>query len=129
MGHTASLDSLAEKISLLLDAEIEVSDSSWHYRKQRIVKNRKNVICIMDLSVEVGAFEENGNAINQASVSLLTEELPGFTLALREHPIPFPTHFSQSQKTDSHLCCLLLETKEPPEDFAERLAGAFDKIL
>ncbi|TWT25955.1 hypothetical protein [Planomicrobium sp. CPCC 101110] len=127
--HTASLKTAAEKISFLLDAEIERTDGLWQIRKQRLVKNSENTFCMMNFSVEVGPFDENGIAVNKASVFLLPEELPHFTSALWRHPISFPTNFSQSQTVEQHLYCLHLESKEPPEDFVERLAGALQIIL
>ncbi|TWT09301.1 hypothetical protein [Planomicrobium sp. CPCC 101079] len=129
MMQTSSLKTVAETISLLLDAEIERTDGLWQIRKQRLAKNTKNTFCMMDFSLEVKSFEENGTAVNKASVYLLPEELPRFTSALWQHPISFPTTFSQKQTADHHLYCLHLETKELPQDFVERLADALQTIL
>jgi hypothetical protein len=125
---TASLESVAENIGRLLNAEVESTPETCQIRKQRLVKNSKGIFCLMDVNTVIESLKETGIALNKARVFLLPEELPCFALALRQHAIPFPTNFSQSQTCLNGVYCFHLETQEPPEDFAERLAAALTAI-
>ncbi|MDN7240760.1 hypothetical protein QWY14_03115 [Planococcus sp. N028] len=125
---TASLELVAEKIGYLLDVEVESAADGFQFRKKRFVKNLESTFCLVGVSPLTESFEENGMAINKASVFLLPEEMPLFMLALIQHPIPFPSNFSQRQTRTHGMYCIRLESLEVPENFAERLSDALKQI-
>lgn len=125
---TASLDSVAEKISFILDAESEMVSGTYQFRKKRKLKNSERTFCFMKFDIASESYKESGIALNNARVFLLPDEAPRFTLALLQHPISFPTNFSQFQTINHGVCCIQLESQEAPEQFAERLGAAL-KLL
>lgn len=122
------VETVAESIGLLLDAKIELASGSYHFIKNRIVHNKELILCSMDVTFLAETPEEEKMTANKAKVFLLPEEIPCFSLALWQHPIPFPTNISQVQTVDHGITCIQLETKEPPEDFAKRLSSALKAI-
>jgi hypothetical protein len=122
--ETASLESTAQKIGSLLGIEPEFTAETCRLNKKRLVKNSESRFSLLDLRIAIRSFKENGTAFNKASVYLLPEELPTFVLALMQHPISFPTNFSQYQIVKNGVYCIQLESEESPEDFAERLSAA-----
>jgi len=125
---TVSLESVAERISYLLDAHIEAAADAFQFRKKRLVKNSVSTFCLMDVKLLVESFEDDGVASNKARIFLLPEELPLFTLALIQHPIPFPTNFSQCQTRNHGMYCVEMESQEAPENFAVRLSDALKLV-
>jgi hypothetical protein len=91
-------------------------------------KNSKVHVCLsLDLTVKVQStgYEE---AINEAEVFLLPEELPLFTASLIGNPILMPTNFSQKITMERGMYCVRLMAQEAPEIFAERLSETLRTI-
>lgn len=128
MVDTEVRTTLAEKISLLMDAEVEVSSQKWQLQKKRkvVAHNLRNgrASVFMDLSVLFSSFTSEGQAVNRAEIFLLPEELPIFTSALMQHQILFPISFSQQLTLENGLYCIRLKSEEAPEDFATRLSDS-----
>ena len=127
----ATKESASEKAAQLLNAEIELQAEKVLIKKQRtleIFANNNLFTCTLDLDISFDHFQDNGSAFNQAEIFLLPEEFPAFTFALREHPIPFPTDYRQWTVTNPSIISVCLESREPPEHFAERLAAALHVI-
>ena len=128
MVDTEVRATLAEKISLLMDAEVEVSSQKWQLQKTRSVgthnlsEGRGNVS--LNLSVSFSSFNSDGPSVNRAKIFLLPEELPIFTSAMMQHRILFPISFSQQLSSERGLYCIRLKSVEAPEDFAIRLSDS-----
>lgn len=126
-----AVEAAKEKVAQLLDAEIEQEPGLVIVKKKRmleIVADSQRFFCVLDHDI---SFEENfkdGAARNKAEVFLLPEEYPAFFLALSEYPIPIPPDFRQWQNVNPHIISVCLESVEPPEHFAERLAAALNVL-
>lgn len=125
---TDSLSLAAEKVSEILDAEMELHEGFWQVLKKRTIKAQKSFdMCVswsLDLSVSFKPSRHHQLAINKAEVFLLPEELALFTGALIQHPILLPSSYSQRLSTERGMHCIRLTSKEPPENFAKRLSEA-----
>ncbi|RNF40413.1 hypothetical protein [Planococcus salinus] len=127
----ASVESTTEKISQLMDAEIELLDGMARIQKTRIVKlsgGSHYFTTGLDMEISFSLLAEEGPTINEAEILLLPEEFLPFSTALREHANPFPTNFSQRLVQQSGTCSILLKSQESPVQFAERLASALQAI-
>lgn len=125
------MEAAAEKVGLLLNAEIEMDAEKCIIKRERLLEIQANNACFdctLELDISFGHFKEDGSAINQAEILLLPEELPAFTFALSEHRIPFPTDYQQWQVTNPNIVSICIESTEPPEHFAERLSAALQVI-
>ncbi|WP_237150226.1 hypothetical protein [Planococcus kocurii] len=125
---TDSLSLAAEKVGEILGAEMELHEGFWQVIKKRTIKAHTSFdMCVswsLELSVSFKPSTHNQLAINKAEVFLLPEELASFTGAPIQHPIHFPSSFSQRLSTERGMHCIRLASKEPPEDFAKRLTEA-----
>ena len=119
---------VTEKIGWLMNAEIEMHEEKCLVKKKRTftVFLRSNAIAFtLDLDIWFTYYEESGLAFNKAEIFLLPEEVPVFTLTLREYAIPFPTVYRQRQIVNPHVIAVHMESLEPPDHFFQRLAAAF----
>ena len=127
----ATRESAAKKAGQLLGAEIEQQAGKVLLKKQRtldIFAENNRFTCTLELDISFNHFQDNGSAFNKAEIFLLPEEFPAFTFALSEHPIPFPTDYRQWTVTNPNIVSVCMESMEPPEHFAERLAAALQVI-
>ena len=126
MAETTSLALPAEKVSGFTGTEVEVNTEFWQLKKKRMIEVHKGRdLCVgwsLDLSVSFKIFRDGREAVNEAEVFLLPEELPIFTQGLIRHPILFPTSYSQHLSKERGMYCIRLKSQEPFEDFAERLS-------
>ena len=121
----------AKKAGLLLDAKVEEIGEKYLIKKSRTLEihsTETSFTCTLDLDISFERVQDNGSAFNKAEIFLLPEEFPAFTFALSEHPIPFPTEYRQWAVSNPNIVSVCLESKEPPEHFAERLAAALRVI-
>lgn len=126
-----SLDKAAEKAGRLLNAEIVRQAEKIVLKMPRTLDIRvKNscFTCTFDLDISFEKFKDSGSAFNQAEIFLLPEEYMPFMDALSCYRIPIPSHFRQSMKENPNLISVTLESVEPPEFFAGRLASALQAI-
>ena len=124
-------ESAAEKVGWLLEAEVEAAGEKYLVKKKRTMKIHSLeafFTCTLDLDISFERLQDNGSAFNKAEIFLLPEEFPAFTFALSEHPIPFPTDYRQWAVTNPNIISVCMESTEPPEHFAERLAAALQVI-
>lgn len=127
----ATRESAAKKAGQLLGAEIEQQAGKVLLKKQRtleIFAENNRFPCTLEHDISFDHFQDNGSAFNKAEIFLLPEEFPAFSFALNEHPIPFPTDYRQWTVTNPNIVSVCLESIEPPEYFAERLAAALEVI-
>lgn len=117
-------EAMVKKIGLWMGADGEFLEGHYRFQTKRILQGTERLFC----SLEIAPLAKSGEAANQASVYLLTDEISAFSTALWRHPIPFPTNFSQVQTTAHGLTCIQLTTTEPPEDFAKRLSQALKQL-
>lgn len=122
---------LEEKIKVLLDAEVEWVSGKYFVKKNRTLQICNEELCFacdLELDISFKPFEKSAMAINYAEILLLPEEVEPFTLALMNHKIAFPTSFHQWMVENPLIVSVNLETIEPPEHFAERLAAALQSV-
>ncbi|ANU10910.1 hypothetical protein A1A1_17595 [Planococcus antarcticus DSM 14505] len=128
MIETDVLSLTAEKVSRFLGAKMELHEGFWQLVNKRTIKTHDGSnLCVswsLDLSVSFRETGDGHEAMNKAEVFLLPEELPIFTDALLQHPILFPSSYSQQLSTERGMYCIRLTSQEPPEDFAKRLSEA-----
>lgn len=120
-----------EKVGLLLNAEIEMEAEKCIIKRNRSLEIQRDNACFdctLELDISFEQFQDNGSAFNQAEILLLPEELLAFTFALSEHRILFPTEYQQWQVTNPNIVSVCIESREPPEHFAERLSAALQVI-
>ncbi|MGI2326918.1 DUF1259 domain-containing protein [Planococcus sp. YIM B11945] len=121
------MEQTAEKISRLLDVEIEVSGGSAFIKKKRSfrLKSGKHLISVtLDLDISFSSIQQDGTASNKAEIIMLPEEFPVFSAALLHYPIPLPITYSQRFAVKGDLYKVQLESQEIPENFVERLEAA-----
>lgn len=118
----------AETLGKIMDAEVKMDSDRCLIQKKRTAEAQKSSqVCVrwsLDLSLTISPFTDSGEAINEAEVFLLPEELPIFTLSLLQHHILFPINYSQQVSMERGMYCIRITSKETPEDFAERLSDA-----
>ena len=128
MIETDSLALMAEKVSGFFSAEVAINIDTLEVKKRRTIEAQKTsnlyVSWSLDLTVSFRLFSDSREAVNEAVVFLLPEELPIFTQALMQHPILFPTNYSQHLSMERGMYCIRLKSQEPSEGFAERLSEA-----
>ncbi|MGK7377483.1 DUF1259 domain-containing protein [Planococcus sp. 1R117A] len=125
------VETVAEKVGHLLDAEVEGNSDKYIIKKNRTLQIcTENVCftCALELDIFFKRMHGNGIAFNKAEILLLPEELKAFNSALMEHEITFPTSFRQWQVENPHIIAVNIESMEPPENFAARLASALQVI-
>lgn len=125
------IEEIAEKVGHLLDAETEIELDCCLIRKERTLQIQSNQHCFtckLDLDISFKHLKEDGIAVNKAEICLVPEEFTDFLKILRSHPIPLPTDYSQWLEENPNLICVHMESKEPPEHFAERLATALQSL-
>lgn len=128
MAGADSLAQAAAKISKLMNTEVERSSGVWSFMKTRSVKLQNSTsgfCCSLSMEVSFQDAQKGESTVNTAEVFLLSEEIPVFTLALRQQLLLFPANYLQQVTMDHGLCCLQLESLEPAEHFVERLYEAF----
>jgi len=121
-----SLALTAEKVVGSVGTELGVNTEFWQLEKKRKIEvHRSRGMCVgwsLDFTVSFKIFRDGREAVNEAEVFLLPEELPTFTQALMQHPILLPTSYSQHLSMERGMYCIRLKSQEPFEDFAERLS-------
>lgn len=125
------IEEIAEKVGHLLEADTQIEMDFCLIKKKRtleIQSSQNCFVCKLDMDISFGQLQKDGTAANKAEVYLLPEEFTHFLKILRSHPIPLPTDYSQWLDENPDLICVYMESVEPPEHFAERLADAL-KLL
>ncbi|MGK7377065.1 DUF1259 domain-containing protein [Planococcus sp. 1R117A] len=125
------LEQVAEKVGMLMKSEVELQHGGCIVNKKRtlvIHANTSFFSCTLDLDISFTNLKEDGTAHNKAEIYLLPEEFPCFSFNFKEYPIPLPTDFQQRLISNPNIVCVHLESKERPEDFAERLSAALEVI-
>lgn len=125
------MEQLAEKVGLLMKAETELQSGKCQVKKKRTLEIRASkscFICKLDMDISFRHLKEDGIALNEAEIYLLPEEFPVFAENFRNHPIPLPTNYSHKIETNPNLVCIRMESKEPPEHFAERLEAVLEVL-
>nr|WP_251047696.1 hypothetical protein [Planococcus sp. ISL-110] len=111
---------------------VEMHGEFLRLEKKRTIKLQKSPeMCVswsLDLNVSCRLASGHWEAVNEAEIFLLPEELPVFTRALIEHPILLPTSYSQHLSMERGMYCIRLTSYELPEDFAERLFEALSVL-
>lgn len=128
MIETESMALTVKNVSRLLGAEMEVTEKFLQLKKKRKIKARKSPDMYVSWSLDLTVFFRLQEAVNEAEVFLLPEELSIFTQALIENPILFPTSFSQHLSMERGMYCIRLKSQEPAEEFAERLSEALGAL-
>lgn len=121
------LETTAEKAGQLLKAEVEQQGEKILLKRQRtleIFAENNRFSCTLELDISFEHLRKDGYAFNKAEIFLLPEEFPAFTSALSEHRIPFPSAYRQWQDVNPNIISFCMESSEPPDHFAERLAAA-----
>jgi hypothetical protein len=120
-------ESAAKKVGSFLDAEVETEGETYLVKKKRTLETHSkqaDFTCTLELDISFEQIHDHGSALNKAEIFLLPEEFPAFTLALSEDTIPFPTHYQHWLVMNPGIVSVCMESTEPPEHFAERLAAA-----
>lgn len=131
MNYMQVAETVMERVSLLLGAEVETIDGKHTVKKSRtlyICNEKLCFACTLELDISIKQLRPDGKAINFAEILLLPEEVEAFTSALVENNIPFPIKFRQWTVENPHIVAVNLETVEPPEHFAGRLAAALQLV-
>ncbi|MFD1861656.1 DUF1259 domain-containing protein [Planococcus chinensis] len=121
----------AERIALLMGAEIEETSGRYQLKKSRTLEiDMQGAVfkCVLDLDIYFEELAEDGTAFNKAEILLLPKECKTFLIALIQYGIPLPPVYRQWQVANPNIVALYLEAVEPPEHFAGRLAEAFQAI-
>lgn len=115
-----------------MGTEVELDAEFWQLHRKRLIKMREGSAkrggLSVDLEVPLKIFRDEREAVNEAEVFLLPEELPIFTKTLIQHSILLPTSYSQHLSMERGMYCLRLKSQEPYGDFAERLSKALGKL-
>lgn len=122
---------VAEKVGMLMKADCEFLGGICQVKKQRslvISSETTSVHCTLDLDISFAKLKEDGSAWNKALIYLLPEELPAFAFNLIEYPIPLPSKYQQRVEAGPNVVCFYMESKEKPENFAQRLGAALESI-
>ncbi|TWT13255.1 hypothetical protein [Planomicrobium sp. CPCC 101079] len=125
------LELVAEKVGMLMKAECELLGSECLVKKQRsltIPASSTYFQRTLDFDISFAKLKEDGCALNRAVIYLLPEELAAFAFTLIEYPLPLPSHYQQRVEAGPNIVCFYMESKEPPEDFAQRLSAALETI-
>lgn len=120
-----------EKVAHILEASIEENTGKFHVVKKRIIEisvEKHTFTCMLEHDISFEGVLKDGCALNKAEIFLLPEEYPTFFSALSRHTIPFPVQYRQWQRVNPHIISVCMESIEPPEDFAKRLATALQII-
>lgn len=128
MIETEPLTIIAENLSRIMGGEVEQSEKSLQLKKKRKIKARQSPDMFISWSLDMIVSYKLQGTVNEAEVFLLPEELPVFTQALIQHPILFPTSFSQHLSMERGMYCIRLKSQEPAEDFAKRLSEALSEL-
>ncbi|TWT16024.1 DUF1259 domain-containing protein [Planomicrobium sp. CPCC 101079] len=122
------LEQVAEKVGMLLGAEIEISAGKCTVNKKRTLGIEAEAVffnCTLELDISFERYQENGLALNKAEIFLLPEECQTFKVALLQYELPLPSIYRQWQIANPNIVSMYLESVEPPVDFAGRLSNAF----
>lgn len=125
------MEQIAEKVGMLMKAETDLQGGRCFIKKKRTLEIQANsscFICTLDMDISFRHLKEDGVALNEAEIYLLPEEFPAFVENLRNYPIPLPTNYSQRLAANPNLVCIKMESKEPPEHFAERLSATLNVL-
>lgn len=127
MEKIENRETTSEKAARLLDAEIEQSGDKTILKRKRtleILAENHPFTCTLELDISFEQVQEDGTAFNKAEIFLQPEEYPAFFLAMSEHRLPLPSDYRQWQDVNPNIISFCMESTEPPEHFAERLAAA-----
>lgn len=121
----------AEKVKSYLDAEVEITAGQTVVKKSRemkIFREQQCFTCIIEHDISFEKVNADGTALNRAEIFLLPEEYPSFLFAWNDFHISLPTDYRQWQQVNPHIVSVCMESVEAPEDFAARLAAAFNAL-
>ncbi|MBX0314125.1 DUF1259 domain-containing protein [Planococcus glaciei] len=118
-------------VAQILKGNIEEQAGKFYIVKKRIIEisvENHAFTCMLEHDISFEGVLKDGYALNKAEIFLLPEEYPAFFSALSGHTIPFPVQYRQWQRVNPHIISVCMESIEPPEDFAKRLATALQII-
>ena len=122
---------IANEVQKTLKARYEYRGGKFHFtrtKKLEVFLGSSLFVFKLDMEISFEHFQQDGAAINRASVYILPEEVLAFKHALRRFPIPFPIAFRQFTEINQHIVEIVMESLEPPGNFAQRLAAALNAI-
>lgn len=114
-----------------LNAEVEVIDNKFVMKKLReitVTSGDSSFSFKVDCDITFEGIHQQGATHNKAEILLMPEELPIFSSALISHRLSLPSNYSQRLVIEPNVFCLYMESRELPEEFAERLAAALKAI-
>lgn len=114
-----------------LHAEVEIIGNLFLVKKLReitINSGNSSFSFKVDCDITFQVIQQQGMTHNKAEILLLPEELSIFSSALIGHDLPLPSNYSQRLVMEPNIYCLYMESRELPEEFAERLAAALKAI-
>ena len=122
---------IAEKVQKTLTARCEYRNGKYCFTKTKkleIFLGPSLFIFKLDMDVSFEHFQQDGAAVNKATVYILPEEILAFEGSLRNFPIPLPIAFRQCVYMNQNVIEVAMESLEPPLNFALRLAAALKEI-
>ncbi|MFC4713470.1 hypothetical protein [Planococcus dechangensis] len=120
---------IAEEMQRVLNATFEFREGKFHFNKTKqleIFLGTSRFLFKLDCEISFEHLQQDGAAINKATMYLLPEEVLAFVEALRK--FPFPIAFRQRFYLNPHIVELSIESLEPPKAFAQRLSAALSEI-
>lgn len=125
------IETVAEILEKTLEAPVEVLGGLYVVTKQRdlaIKSGDCTMLFKIDNEITFQDLHQHGKMLNKAEILLLPEELPVFSSALINQGPPLPSNYAQRLVMDLDVYSLYMESRELPEQFAERLATALKAI-
>ena len=122
---------VAEEVQKMLKARYEYREGKFHFTKSKkleVFLGPSMFVFKLDMEISFEHFQQDGAAINRARVYILPEEVLAFTHALRRFHIPLPIAFRQFTQMNRHIVEVVMESLEPPGNFARRLAAALKEL-
>ncbi|KYG59915.1 hypothetical protein [Planococcus maritimus] len=122
---------IADEVQKMLKARYEYREGKFHFTKTKkleVFLGSSLFVFKLDMEVSFEHFQQDGAAINRASVYILPEEVLAFHHTLRRFPIPLPIAFRQHTQMNQHIVEVVMESLEPPGNFAQRLAAALKEF-
>lgn len=124
-------DFLADTLSRILMTQVNKMNGKYLMKKTReIAITEKDQVfdCVLEMDISCEPYLDSRYSVNKAEILLTPEELPAFSAALRDYKIAFPLNTKQHVVTNPNIVCLFMESEEPADQFAERLAAALTVI-
>lgn len=123
----------ANYMASFIDKAIGYTDTknrevSWKLENRNVIEVQTSPeLCIgwsVDPTISAEVFRNEEEAVNEAAITLLPDELQAFMEALIQHRLLLPTNFSQNLTRVHGKIHLQLTTREPFDVFVERLSDA-----